>query len=219
MSNDDLQEVWVLLENSAPSSSLLNYQEYQQVVLLVRNEKARKFFTLNLFAKLSNGSSVVNIANLFNYIARKTWFSRTKVELMMHDISEGGYLTEMVRYWSLININQLHFQELENYFRDLIPKISQLNMIELPFHAFYTCVVVRKFMFFLDPHRSGKVKINDILESSFLDDLVELRSDDLREGREDTNWFSVSNYQKLYDQYVNMDVDQNGMLSLEEMKA
>lgn len=74
-------------------------------------------------------------------------------------------------------------------------------------------------MFFLDPHRSGKVKINDILESGFLDDIVELRSEELRIDREDTNWFSVSNYQRLYDHYVTMDVDQNGMLSLQEMKA
>ena len=96
MSNDELQEIWVLLEKFAPSSCLLNYQEYQQVVSLVRNDKARPFFTVKTFAKLSCGSSVVNIANLFNYVARKTWFSRTKIELLMHDISGDGYLTEMV---------------------------------------------------------------------------------------------------------------------------
>ena len=74
-------------------------------------------------------------------------------------------------------------------------------------------------MFFLDPFRSGKVKINDILESGFLDDLVELRVDELQKEIGDGNWFSVSNYQRLYDQYVTMDTDQNGMLSLQEMKA
>lgn len=92
-------------------------------------------------------------------------------------------------------------------------------MIESAFQPFYICVVVRKFIFFLDPYRNGKVKINDILESGFLDDMVELRSEELRQDREETNWFSVSNYQRLYDHYVTMDVDQNGMLSLEEVKA
>lgn len=75
-------------------------------------------------------------------------------------------------------------------------------------------------MFFLDPYRSGRVKINDVLESGFLDDIVELRSEDAqRRDREETNWFSVSNYQRLYDHYVSMDTDQNGMLSLQEMKT
>ncbi len=36
------------------------------------------------------------------------------------------------------------------------------------------CTAVRKFFFFLDPLRTGKVKIQDILACSFLDDLLEV---------------------------------------------
>lgn len=96
MTNNELQEIWILLENAAPFPNLLNYESYLQVASLVDNEKAKKIFSPNTFAKLSFGSTVVNIANLFNFIARKTWFSRTKIELMMHDVSKEGFLTEMV---------------------------------------------------------------------------------------------------------------------------
>ena len=43
------------------------------------------------------------------------------------------------------------------------------------FHYYYACTAVRRFMFFLDPKRMGKVRIADIMASGFLDDLLQLR--------------------------------------------
>lgn len=50
----------------------------------------------------------------------------------------------------------------------------QLDGLEKSFYSFYVCTAVRKFFFFLDPLRTGKVKIQDILACSFLDDLLEV---------------------------------------------
>ena len=52
----------------------------------------------------------------------------------------------------------------------------QLDGLEKSFYSFYVCTAVRKFFFFLDPLRTGKVKIQDILACSFLDDLIEVGS-------------------------------------------
>jgi len=54
--------------------------------------------------------------------------------------------------------------------------IFQLDGLEKSFSSFYVCTAVRKFFFFLDPLRTGKVKIQDILACSFLDDLLEVSS-------------------------------------------
>ena len=53
----------------------------------------------------------------------------------------------------------------------------QLNGLERSFYSFYVCTAVRKFFFFLDPLRSGKIRIQDILACSFLDDLLEVGLD------------------------------------------
>ena len=50
----------------------------------------------------------------------------------------------------------------------------QLDGLEKSFYSFYVCTAVRKFFFFLDPLHTGKVKIQDILACSFLDDLLEV---------------------------------------------
>ena len=52
--------------------------------------------------------------------------------------------------------------------------VFQLNGLEKSFYSFYVCTAVRKFFFFLDPMRKGKIKIQDILACSFLDDLLEV---------------------------------------------
>jgi len=51
---------------------------------------------------------------------------------------------------------------------------TQLDGLEKSFYSFYICTAVRKFFFFLDPLRTGRVRIQDILACSFLDDLLEV---------------------------------------------
>lgn len=77
----------------------------------------------------------------------------------------------------------LRESDLENYIQELIPTLPQLDGLEKSFHNFYVCTAVRKFLFFLDPLRTGKVRIQDILACSFLDDLLELRDEELPKVR------------------------------------
>lgn len=76
---------------------------------------------------------------------------------------------------------------------------------------------MRKFFFFLDPLRTGRVKIADILACSFLDDLLELRDEDLSESQQESNWFSAPSAMRVYGTYLHLDQDHNGMLSKQEL--
>uniref|UniRef100_A0A2K6FMK8 Protein phosphatase 2 regulatory subunit B''gamma n=1 Tax=Propithecus coquereli TaxID=379532 RepID=A0A2K6FMK8_PROCO len=62
-----------------------------------------------------------------------------------------------------------------------------------------------------------KIKIQDILACSFLDDLLELRDEELSKESQETNWFSAPSALRVYGQYLNLDKDHNGMLSKEEL--
>lgn len=88
--------------------------------------------------------------------------------LSLYDLTGQGYLRE---------------SDLENYILELIPTLPQLDGLEKSFHSFYVCTAVRKFLFFLDPLRTGKVRIQDILACSFLDDLLELRDEEIPKVR------------------------------------
>ena len=92
----------------------------------------------------------------------------------------------------------LREQDLENYIAELIHTLPQLDGLEKSFHNFYTCTAVRKFFFFLDPLRTGKIRIQDVLACSFLDELLELRDQELAKDVQEANWFSAPSALRVY---------------------
>ncbi|XP_069494548.1 serine/threonine-protein phosphatase 2A regulatory subunit B'' subunit gamma isoform X2 [Ambystoma mexicanum] len=208
LDNEELQNLWFLLDKHQTlpmvgDEAMINYENF----LKVRDKagpKCKQFFAATVFAKLLHQDSYGRIAimQFFNYVMRKVWLHQTRIGLSLYDVAGQGYLRE---------------SDLENYILELIPTLPQLDGLEKSFYSFYVCTAVRKFFFFLDPLRTGKIKIQDILACSFLDDLLELRDEELSKESQESNWFSAPSALRVYGQYLNLDKDHNGMLSKEEL--
>ena len=65
--------------------------------------------------------------------------------------------------------------------------------------------------------RAGRVRICDILACGFLDAILELREASTPLERLEANWFSLESARRVYATYLRLDVDQNGMLSRQEL--
>lgn len=208
LDNAELKELWVVLDThtSGPPLGEEQMMDWNQFCL-VRNlvsPKCKEYFKHQVFAKLQQGDRLgrVSIMALFNYVMRKVWLHQTRIGLSLYDVTGQGFLRE---------------SDLENYILELIETLPQLDGLEKSFHSFYVCTAVRKFFFFLDPLRTGKIKIQDVLACSFLDDLLELRDQELPKELQEANWFSAPSALRVYGQYLNLDTDHNGMLSMEEL--
>jgi serine/threonine-protein phosphatase 2A regulatory subunit B'' len=226
LDNEELKRLWTLLDSNATTGSgtsspaavskepapgqqqqdgeqMIGYEEYKKVKELA-GEKCAPFFTAVVFAKLQQGDAHgrISVMAFFNYVMRKVWLHQTRIGLSLYDVTGQGYLRE---------------QDLENYIAELIHTLPQLDGLEKSFHNFYTCTAVRKFFFFLDPLRTGKIRIQDILACSFLDELLELRDQDLAKDVQEANWFSAPSALRVYGVYLNLDQDHNGMLSKSEL--
>ncbi|GFU22818.1 hypothetical protein NPIL_341091 [Nephila pilipes] len=208
LDNEDLKELWMLLEEnlSAPLTKedhMINYSDFKKVSSKC-DEKFKSYFSARIFAKLlqNDKHGRISIRHFFNYVMRKVWLHQTRIGLSFYDLAGQGYLREI---------------ELESYILELIPTLPQLDGLERSFHSFYVCTAVRKFFFFLDPFRTNKIKIQNILACSFLDDLLELRDETLPKDVQEANWFSAPSALHVYGQYLNLDTDHNGMLSKEEL--
>ncbi|XP_071962016.1 serine/threonine-protein phosphatase 2A regulatory subunit B'' subunit gamma-like isoform X2 [Antedon mediterranea] len=208
LDNEELQNLWFLLDkhHTPPmvgEDQMINYEDFLKVSQEA-GPKCKPFFTATVFAKLLQNDPYgrISIMQFFNYVMRKVWLHQTRIGLSLYDVSGQGYLKE---------------SDLENYILELIPTLPQLDCLEKSFYSFYVCTAVRKFFFFLDPLHTGKIKIQDILACSFLDDLLELRDEDLPKEAQETNWFSAPSALRVYGQYLNLDKDHNGMLSKEEL--
>ncbi|XP_014260377.1 serine/threonine-protein phosphatase 2A regulatory subunit B'' subunit gamma-like [Cimex lectularius] len=208
LDNNELKTLCILLDQhqSPPTMSdeqLINYDDLKKV-LQRSSWKCRSYFSSTLFAQLQIGDiyNRVGIMSLLNYAMRKTWLHQSRIGLSLYDTCGKGYLKE---------------SDLENYILELIPTLPQLDGLEKSFHSFYVCTAVRKFLFFLDPMRTGKIRIQDILACSFLDDLLELRDEDMPKDLQEANWFSAPSALRVYGQYLNLDKNHNGMLNKEEL--
>ncbi|CAG9764751.1 unnamed protein product [Ceutorhynchus assimilis] len=207
LDRNELNNLWVLLDNhqSSPDEQLITYADFQKVSQLA-GPKVKPYFKPSVFAKLQQGDPQgrVSIISLFNYVMRKVWTDQTRVGLSVYDTTGQGYLTET---------------ELENYITELLPTLCQLDGLEKSFHSFYVCTAVRKFLFFLDVVRANRVRILDILACTFLDDLLELRDEDVSKEVQEQNWFSAPSALRIYGHYLNLDRDHNGMLSKSELAS
>ncbi|GAB6020656.1 Serine/threonine-protein phosphatase 2A regulatory subunit B'' subunit gamma [Chamberlinius hualienensis] len=208
LDNNELKQLWLLLDEHQTHPQIgdeqfINFRSFQEVKKFA-GPKCQTYFTAQVFAKLlqHDNSGRISIMHFFNYVMRKAWLHQTRIGLSLYDVAGQGYLRE---------------SDLENYILELIPTLPQLDGLEKSFHSFYICTAVRKFFFFLDPMRTGRVKIQDILACSFLDDLLELRDEELPKDVQESNWFSAPSALRVYGQYLNLDKDHNGMLSKEEL--
>lgn len=218
LDNEELKRLYSLLEaNSSPATSpdalitpasqtgenVLDYDQFKHVRSLC-GEKSLPYLTPMTFAKLQHGDphGRISVMALFNYVMRKVWLQQTRIGLSLYDVNGQGFLRE---------------QDVENYIAELIETLPQLDGLDKSFHSFYVCTAVRKFFFFLDPLHTGKIKILDVLACGFLDDLLELRDQDLAKDAQEANWFSAPSALRVYGQYLNLDKDHNGMLSKSEL--
>ncbi|XP_063542472.1 serine/threonine-protein phosphatase 2A regulatory subunit B'' subunit gamma-like [Cydia strobilella] len=211
LDNSELKHLWSLLEKSNGSYStsnndelMIDYFQFKKI----RDEagpKYRPYFTAEVFGRLQaaeGGTGRVRGVSLFNYVMRRVWLQQTRIGLSLYDVTGQGYLTE---------------HDLESYIAELVPSLAALDGLDSSFSSFYVCTAARKFLFFLDPLRVGRVRIRDVLSCSFLDDLLELREEDLPMELQEQNWFSAASALRVYGQYLNLDRDHNGMLSISEL--
>jgi len=135
---------------------------------------------------------------------RKVRLTRLRISLTCYDEVGQGYLRE---------------QDLENYVFEQIPSLPQLQGLEQDFYPYYVFTAVRKFMFFLDPMRKGKIAIRDIVASPILHQFNQLRQkqeSQMQKATKKRDWFSSRSALEVYATYLQLDVDHNGMLSKSE---
>ncbi len=128
-----------------------------------------------------------------------------KVEISFYDGCCEGFLID---------------KDLDNYIKRKIQEFHFYNDIQEEIKEFYLLVAQRKFFFFLDPKRTGKIYINDLVSSNILSEFLEFtdkRTQTLSSEEISQNWFSLQNFWRIYKKYVELDRDKNGMLSKDEL--
>lgn len=152
-------------EKTPEEKHYLSYSSYTSLRRRV-SPKVQAYLRANVFLALIStsdpgGRNLVRISDLFSYVVRKVWLERTRLALSLYDLEGHGYLRE---------------GDLEQYIEELIPGIDSLSAMNPDFKRFYVCGALRKFFFFLDPGRQGKVKITRMLGSPLMQELMDVKT-------------------------------------------
>eukprot|EP00823_Brevimastigomonas_motovehiculus_P009181 TRINITY_DN8845_c0_g1_i1.p1 TRINITY_DN8845_c0_g1~~TRINITY_DN8845_c0_g1_i1.p1 ORF type:complete len:482 (+),score=107.63 TRINITY_DN8845_c0_g1_i1:19-1464(+) len=161
----DYEQLWETIYDHRtkpfdPQQERLDYASYCEVARSVP-KKAQVYMkpsTFLLFPRDTLGR--ISARALFRYIMRKVRLAQLRISLGCYDEIGQGFLRE---------------QDLENYVYEQIPSLPQLQGLEFDFYPYYVFTAVRKFIFFLDPTRKGKVKITDLMSSPILREFNMLR--------------------------------------------
>ena len=203
-SKKDLQELWAYLkEHISPpkdSTERINYKDFKLVA-----EKFpifSEFFRPSIFLQFDKDKyGRIELLSFFHFVFRKINCEENKINLSISDFCCEGFLID---------------KDLENYIKKVIVGFPFYSEISEEIKEYYLLVAQRKFFFFLDPKRTGKIFINDIVTSNILAEFLELEKVTSKKEME-YNWFSLYNFSRIYRKYVLLDKDKNGLLSKKEL--
>jgi serine/threonine-protein phosphatase 2A regulatory subunit B'' len=204
----ELERLWHELRQHsspprAPTDDRINYDDFCQVAEAMPARCRRAFFCASHFLKFKlDLYGRISVLHYFQWVRRKVALMQTRSELALFDSTGDGFLSE---------------RELEMWIGALIPTLPALAELREEFFPFYKITAVRKFLFFLDPRRRGRVSIRAMLASPVTHELLELRRPDLAPEELRHNWFSLPYAEMLYADYLELDTDQNGLLSASEL--
>ena len=189
----ELERLWQLLRQHASPPRIaaderINYDDFCQVAAAMPPRCRKALFAPSHFLKFRpDAHGRISLLHFFQWTRRKNSLMQTRAELSMFDATSDGWLAE---------------RELEQWIGALIPTLPALADLREEFFPFYKVTAVRKFLFFLDPRRRGRVQIKQMLASPVTHELLELRRLDLQADELRHNWFSLPYAEMLYADYL-----------------
>ena len=200
----DLQELWACLkEHISPpkdSTERINYKDFK--IVAEKNPIFSEYFRPSVFLQFDKDKyGRIELLSFFHYVFRKINCEENKINLSISDFCCEGFLID---------------KDLENYIKKVIVNFPFYTEISEEIKEYYLLVAQRKFFFFLDPKRTGKIFINDIVISNVLSEFLDLEKVTNKKEME-YNWFSLYNFSRIYRKYVLLDKDKNGLLSKKEL--
>ncbi len=201
----NLKDLWASLKEnkSEPQDSTerINYKDFQ--IVGEKNQMFAEYFKPSTFLKFDKDKyGRIEILSFFHYVVRKNSIEENKITLSLSDVCCEGFLID---------------KDLEGYIKKEIRNFPFYDEINDEIKEYYLLVAQRKFFFFLDPKRTGKIYINDIVTSNILTEFLEMSERNPNANDVANNWFSLQNFWNIYRKYVELDKDKNGMLSKEEL--
>lgn len=141
--------------NASSDGRRLTYRQFASAVETLPAD-SRRHLNASLFASLPRGDNdTVEVSSVGRFVLMATILELLRTRLSAYDSVGDGCLRE---------------HDMEVWIYDDIEHVPQLQALQKNFYPFYVFTAVRRFFFFLDTNKIGKIPIDDLLRSKVLQD-------------------------------------------------
>ncbi len=243
------------LADMLSDSRNMDYKQYKQLTTVSSSSSKtipkdlRKYFTANTFLTLpKDKDGNIQTLDLLHFIQKSIDAEEVGLNLLRHCIANEDTLHENGNAgWGVHGVSGdcgfISEAELERYIFEQIQRIHSCKDFQFGFYPFYSYAASRRFLFYMDPHRTRRIAINKLAHSKVMEDFVKMRhrshpmnsdpntvevgntgyGSDATSVKEDVatkysdNWFHGAHAEKVYNTYLELDMDANGTLSEDEL--
>lgn len=207
LDKEDLEKLWEEIKaNISPpddGNERINYDSFLKIAKSLP-PKCRHFFSASTFLKFDRDEyGRIDCVSFFHSIVRKVSLFQTRIQISLYDSRGNGYLLE---------------HDLVNFISEIMPTFPNVSELKGEDKEKYLMITSSKFFFFLDPKKTGKVFIKDILTSPILAELYDLRSEKSDEEFLN-NWFSRQNATRIIKLFEKLDENKDGLLNHKELSS
>ncbi|GJQ14259.1 hypothetical protein GpartN1_g6050.t1 [Galdieria partita] len=207
-----------LKESDDGDGNMIDFDNFRCFVETIQpNNQSQASLFFDYFAFLSpcsflrlprTGDDCLKDSTLMYYCHKKHWAIQFILKLALFYCEDSNGI-----------ISEASFQAfVEN---EIIPSSSKLrNKLSASFYPYYSCTVSRKVFFFLDSPRRGFIRLQSFVGSKLFLECVDASLSHSIGGESQDNlqsWFSAESALYMYERYLDLDLDGNGMLSKYEL--
>jgi hypothetical protein len=157
---------------------VLDYLQFKDCGAQVSRDVPRLavFFEPSIFMCLQRDENgCIGINSLFDLIMRKMNLQQARLDLCLYDPAATGFIAEKDLEVRRDCAFYVVLSYIQAYVLDHIQSLPQLATLDDDFHSIYAVYATRKFMFMLDLHRTGRVRIQDLVCSEVMTEWLELQ--------------------------------------------
>ena len=202
ISQEEVQDLTFKIDAYCKGKGLtsLNYQEFKRLQETLE-QRYKKYFKTSVFLRLSNNREL-DFNRFTSFIIRKESLFEARLAFACYDSTYTHSLT---------------VDDLKGYMHDQVKDVPEYDALTEDMQALYLHTASKKFLLLLGFEHMRKIHIQDLLLSPVLTEFLEVRENMDRDKKwEQSNWFSISYFMKLYNKFNLLDVMKRQSLNAAE---
>jgi serine/threonine-protein phosphatase 2A regulatory subunit B'' len=212
LTDEDLDVLWeVLQDNSDEEEGKMTYDQLAAARRdagtrrELRGKDTDRYFTPDIFLKFrSDEQGCVAVEPFFQHLELRVRHETNRLNLSKFDSSCDGTLSR---------------SDVEAFLRSVVPHLPEVSRLSKSDLEDWLIHASTRFFYFNDPHKRGRIGVREAAHSQVTHEVADLRLGKVAPEHAMRNWFTKQFFERVREEFRELDTTQSGSLGLSELEA